>query len=500
MKRWPRSALLLAPGLVLFLLTLLWPIAALSARSFSAGTTPEAVHLVEVRLWLLFGKSLLLSLIAAASAIMLAIPAVFVVGRLGRLSAAPALGGMLLAPLLLPPMVYAFGWQRAGLDAWPPVVGVVWVWTCWCWPIPAMLIGAAWAKSGRAAYEAALLVTSPLRAFVGAVLPTLARPVLVAAAILMVLFTGEYSVPHAWGVPVLATELLGWAAQSANPADVLWPAMPLIAFTWPALGLVVWLGKRHLLAPPEETDAPPPIQPRFAVIVPALLALTVAVPLGNLIVRIGGWHLMDDALAVYRRELFASLGTAVLAGVIAVLMGLSLNISLRVRRVAMPVALLVGVLPGALIGQAVLTAYQPVWFIYNYWPLMLIGYVARYAWIGLLAAWLVESLSGHHIVDQARTDGANEPQIWLRLRYAPNIALLLCAAGVVTGMALSDVAVGTLLVVPGIGPISAILLEKFHRLEDGMLVALSLWMVVAALPAAVLAWLTLRLQSRGVSH
>jgi hypothetical protein len=46
--------------------------------------------------------------------------------------------------------------------------------------------------------------------------------------------------------------------------------------------------------------------------------------------------------------------------------------------------------------------------------------------------------------------------------------------------------------VPGFSPIAQVIIEKFHRFEDGMLISLSFWLVAAALPGVVLLIVALR--------
>jgi ABC-type Fe3+ transport system permease subunit len=227
--------------------------------------------------------------------------------------------------------------------------------------------------------------------------------------------------------------------------------------------------------------------------------MTVVLPVGALIGRLPSLGTMGQALHTYPTELWTSLAIAAAAGVAAVWMGVSAIAVRRVRPVVVGAVLVFGVLPAALVGHAVLAAYLPVGFVYNSWLLLAIGYVARYGWIGVLVAWLAWRSAGSDVVAQARTDGAGEIDITLGLRYRPNIALLLCGVAVVAAMSLADVALGSLLTVPGIGPISGKLMEKFHRFEYGMLVSLSLWLVAAALPPVVLAWIALRLRRGAVT-
>ncbi|MCH8243344.1 MAG: hypothetical protein IH897_12155 [Planctomycetes bacterium] len=59
-------------------------------------------------------------------------------------------------------------------------------------------------------------------------------------------------------------------------------------------------------------------------------------------------------------------------------------------------------------------------------------------------------------------------------------------------MSIADVATSSLVRVPSFSPIALILIEKFHRFEDGMLISLSVWLVGATLPATILLMLALR--------
>jgi ABC-type Fe3+ transport system permease subunit len=493
-KSRPLPTLVVLPGVALFLLSVVIPTVALLIRSVGLGATEGESVLGQTRYWVLLGRSLRLAAGGAALSVALSLPGAYVVGRLGRVSAKPMVGALLLAPLLLPPMVYAFGWQRLTPQLLPDELRCVWVWASWCWPIPAMLIGTSWARWGRSAYEAAVLEGSSGRAFFRVVLPLLVRPATLGGLIVLALLIGEYSVPHACNLVVAATSLLGWASQSSRPADVLVPSLPLIILILVALAAAGWVWRRRGQAQVETTEASAATA-RSAVLVVVMVgvvALTVALPITALAWTLKSWAVMREALTTYRTELASSVAIALTAGLVSVAMGMSLVVSGRWRLPVVIAALALGIVPGALVGEGVLVAYQGVRPVYNNWPLLAIGFTARYGWIGILTAWLAAVSVGRDERAQARTDGAGRTQISLRLGYAPNVALLATGVAIVAAMSLADVAAASLLQVPSVGPISLILIEKFHRFEDGMLISLSLWLVAGAVPAAVLAWAALR--------
>src|SRR3989304_3988553 len=60
---------------------------------------------------------------------------------------------------------------------------------------------------------------------------------------------------------------------------------------------------------------------------------------------------------------------------------------------------------------------------------------------------------------------------------------------VIAVLPVADVATSSLVRVPTFNPIGHVVIEKFHRFEDGMLISLSLCLVSAAIPPALLfAW------------
>jgi ABC-type Fe3+ transport system permease subunit len=191
----------------------------------------------SLSLWL---RSAGLAAGGAAGAILLGLVGAVVVAGLGGKRGDGWRAGVIVAPLLFPPMIYAFGWNR--LLPLPGEWACVAVWATWAWPVAALLLGSAWRATGRDRWEAALLVTSRWRAIVDVVFPMLWRPALVCFCVLFAFFLGDYAVPHACGLIVGATELLLAAESAAHPAAVLGAAMPaagailtalaLAAFTW----------------------------------------------------------------------------------------------------------------------------------------------------------------------------------------------------------------------------------------------------------------------------
>jgi ABC-type spermidine/putrescine transport system permease subunit II len=98
------------------------------------------------------------------------------------------------------------------------------------------------------------------------------------------------------------------------------------------------------------------------------------------------------------------------------------------------------------------------------------------------------------LVDAARADGASAADIAIHLRLIPWWPLLLVVVLITAAFALADPATGVLLSVPSVHPLAQIIIEKFHRFEDAMLVSLSLTLLAAALPPAILLGVITRLK------
>ncbi len=460
------------------------PSVAIVVRSITAGQPPSGGWLLSTRQWTLLGSTAGMASISVFAATTLALPAAYVTADI-RCTDRPWIIAIMLMPLLLPPMVYAFGSQR--LVNLPPTVQCVWTWASWGWPIPAMIIGAGWSRFGRAAFEAALLSVSAGTAFVRVALPCLLRYAAVAGLILFILFMGEYSVPHACALNVYATDLLG-IAESHGPAaiEVLWPSLPLAGVVGLAalLALALWHRSSASMEALPGMTTPPPASRRAVAVVIVLLGVTVIVPLVRLFWQreIVSW--VTEAWRTYHLELLQSVGIAAVSGLVAVVMGAGLALWGAGRSIGLGWALVCGILPGAVIGQALIAAYLNVPVVYNYWPIVVASYVARFGWVGMLVGSVAVANVWPELVDQARTDGADSFAVDTRVRLWPNLPVLAAGGLLVASMSLADVTAIALVRVPSIGTISLTLLEKMHRFEEGMLASLSFCLILAALPAA----------------
>ncbi len=448
----------------------------------------------SARQWGLLRDTVILAGAAMVTALVLSLPAACVVGQTRRLSTRPILVALMASPLLLPPMVYTFGWQRLAATL-PPRLLCIGMWAAWGWPIPALIVGSGWARAGRAGYEAALLSTTAGAAFLRVGLPLLWRPLAISGLILFVLFLGEYTVPHACGLSVYATDLLGLAeAYGPRAIEVLWPSVPLIGLlaSAGALAWATWRGSADQDAGAAGVaEASRRSRAALACVI-VILGLTIVTP----IVRLA-WHAsilewVNLAWRTYRVELCQSVAVSVAGGLAAVLMGTGLAMHSLGRRLVVGWAVAFGLLPGALVGQALVVAYLPVPPVYDQWPIVVFCHVARFGWIGLLAAMLAWRQVPPDLVQQARADGADALAVDTHVRLWPNWPTLLCGAGLVAALSLADITAISLVRVPSVGTISLTLIEKMHRFEEEMLVALSLWLVAAAVPPAVLMAVALR--------
>lgn len=484
------TSLLIAAGGAVFLLAFVWPTIALILGSAAVGQAPDGGFTFSSRQWGLLWRSGWLSAAATAVCLILSLPGAYWIGQGRRLSRQPLVAASLFAVLLCPPMVFAFGWERLLPKNFDPHLRCIAVWALWAWPIPAWIIGAAWSRGGRTVFEAALLSTSHVRTFIHVALPALLRPIGLSALILFILFFGDYGVPHACGLTVYATELLGWATSSSRLIDVVWPAILPVGVTLLTLVVLFPLWPRF---DRDEAGDGMPADRRSSLLHLVVIAIFVAswlLPMVTLVVKLTSATVLTEALRTYGVDLACSLGVAILSGIVAVGMGVGIA-ALRVPSVPVVWAVIFGALPGALIGESLVAAYNRPLFgwLYDHWAIVALGYVARFGWIGMAIGMLVIPGRKDDLSAQARTDGATNADMTFHLFIPMNRAILCGGVAVIAALSVADVATSTLVRVPTFNPIAHVVIEKFHRFEDGMLISLSFCLVSVAIPPALLlAW------------
>ena len=488
-----RAARLLAG--IIFIAAFAYPMVALVLACVTAAEDPTAPWAPSGRQWGLLGRSCWLAAAATLACITVALPAALVVAHHARGIGQALFTAAALGCLLCPPMVYSFGWDRLLPAGVHPHLRCIAVWAMWAWPIPAWLIAAGWRRGGRQAYEAALLDAPQVRALIVAARPALLRYVVLSAFVLFVLFVCDYGVPHACGLIVYATELLSWASNSPQPADAVLPALPVLALTTGMLAMVAMLYRRSAIQEAGDIESAGGAVAAATVIAWVVLLLGSALPMGALAARLSAWSAVPAAWRTYNLDLVWSFSVAASAGVVSVVMGWCLLSWTLLCRAGVGISVLFGALPGAVTGAALVAAYNRPAFalVYDHWPIVLLSYVTHYGWVGMLAAAAAAPWRRSEVIRQAQLDGADAAAALDRVVLPLHWPVLLAGAGMVAVLSLGDVAACSLVRVPGYAPLAHVLIEKFHRFEDDMLISLSLTVVFAAGVTALLCTCLLRI-------
>ncbi len=485
-----------------FALAMVWPTLALLGRCLTQGVSPDGGFTFSMRQLGLLWRSVWLAGAAAGLSLFISLPGAYVVGRLGGPSRRPLILGLLVAILLTPPMICAFGWEHVlpvGFNSYARCVGV---WSLWAWPIPALIIGTGWSRAARSPHEAALLVASRSTAFLRVALPQLVPYVVLSVLIVFLLCFRDYSVPHACGLLVFSTELLGWARDSTHTIDTVWPSLLSVMVTGGAmLGAYVvwrraaWAGDDdQSMAHGPEYGSAGSRRDILTLLALACFSVSWLLPLGALVGKLASSEAFGSALRTYGADLAWSLGLACGCGVTVVCMGLGLVACCRFRGWALGWSIAFGALPGALIGESLIAAYNypSMWPVYDHWPIVALCFVARFGWVGPVTALMAVRVVSPQLVAQARIDGAGPAEVFSQILLPLSLPTLLCGGAIAAALSLAEVAASSLVRVPPFTLVSQVLIEKFHRFEYGLLVSLSLWLVAAALVPAVLLAIVLK--------
>jgi iron(III) transport system permease protein len=265
---WLFCALFFGPFLIYPVVQVL--IGALSSVDFSTQTrtfTPSLLLLplqrpiVREALINSFWLGILATLLASA----IAIPLAYAAARL-KFWGKATLTGLLLVPLLLPPLVGAVGLQQmlaregfintllnrldnpidflgsSALNGWGPLLMVVLVSSLHLYPLIYLNVSAAWANIDSSLEEAAENQgASPWRVFFTVTLPLLLPGYLSGALIVFIFAFTDLGTPLIFGYKKVASVLIFDARTTQNPVGYV-VALYLVVLS----GLIFWISRRYL--------------------------------------------------------------------------------------------------------------------------------------------------------------------------------------------------------------------------------------------------------------
>ncbi len=506
--RWLTITACAAAGLIL-VAGWIAPAAGMVVAAMNPSAISTAVVHVPPALTLL-RDSLLLSIVAAVLAIVLAIAPAGVLATVSGRHAGLVLG-LILSPLLIPPQVYAYAWGLLGsmygpLSAILPLHRVgIWqnlparaglISAGWLWPVPALILAAGWRTAGRPVYLLASLDTTPLRAFLRAVLPSL-RPWLVASvALVFVITLLEYPIPHLTVVRVYATELLLLSDAFAPPGQIVRMALH-IALIVAVVGLISYGSVRALrgwqaVEEDESGRSLPMGGVGYVLPMLALLAWTFSVGIPALAMwlnlRVSGAWLAGFRL--FSDEWWLSLGIAIATGVIAGVMatGTSLlaaasprsgrSLLSGVARAGAFVAAGGAMLPPVALGVGYILVYNRdnvLGDVYTDTPVLwCLALAARYSAIVVLITWLTVGRRAIAAAEQAQTDGAGRWDVLSSVILPTAWPSLLAGMLVVAGLTMFEIVLTQLLASARYSSIALTLLAQMHYGRDDTVITTSL--------------------------
>jgi ABC-type Fe3+ transport system permease subunit len=440
----------------------------------------------------------------------------------GRLQ--PIVWGMVLAPLLIPPQIYAYAWELASgphgvLRGALPTVTAAGPWggsvraglisAGWLWPIVAMIVGAGWRSTGRSVYAMAILDTRPSVAYLRVVLPALRHHLMAGACLVFAVAMIEYAIPHLTLSRVWATEMLLLVDAGAPPRQILGMAGQVMLVVLAVLaGAAVSLRATADWQVVEVDDmaeragrhlgAGRLARAGFA----CVWLMTVGLPVVAMAASLRRSTAWTEAVTLFAREWTVSLAVAAGAGLLSVMLAAATMMMLRASgrpglRWASGLCFLAAMVPPAALGVGFITVFNqpgPLGTLYDRTPVVwCLSLVGRYGAVAVLIAWLALGRRSIAAVEQARVDGATSVQV-LGYVLLPMLGPTLAAAGlIVMLLSLFEVVVTHLAGPVGYPSLALTLLNHMHYGRDDVVIATSLAACAGGLVLTmVCGWLLVR--------
>ena len=414
---------------------------------------------------------------------------------------------VLCAPLAVPAFVNGYGWVST-THAVQSFGGAVAVVSLSYYPLVYLPTVAALRRLDPGLEDvAAALGHTPVRRFVGVVLPTISPAVLGGALLVGLHLLAEYGALQLLNYPTLTTAILEQYGTAFNgpAATLLAGVLVLFCLVLLSLELMVRGRRRHARLGPGTARALQPVPlGRHAIWVTAMLSALALLALAVPLVSLGRWLVRGSSTALDLGELAGAASTTV---------GLAVAGGLLATLAALPVAWLAvrhpgwlgtlverstyttGAMPGIVVALALVTvSIRGMPFLYQTLPLLVLGYAILFLPRAVVSVRSSLELAPPILEDVARSLGCSGPHAAARVTL-PVILPGLGASAALVALAVSTELTATLLLAPiGVSTLSTRFWSDASSVAYGAAAPYALALIVLSIPAT---WLLSRITVGG---
>ena len=360
-----RNILALGLGLLLVLLCFV-PIAAVSVSALSSLYSQPVFN---TSTFVLFGKSVLLSLAVSLTDVMIGSLLAYVLLRVQLIFRLP-LFVLFAVPLFVPSYIHALSWSRLLMETGyaEDIVMTYWVLTASYYPVALLLASVGLLHWDQRFQEAAELCATPVSAWREVQWRFLRNYLLLAGFLIFFLVFSDFGVPDLFQVHVYSTEIFIQLSAYLDTGAAILASLPPLILGGVLLTVVIRILHRVQLGTSDGRKRSPHLKdmglfqwPLFMLVILLLFVLAL-LPIGNLVALVGSLDFIIKALMMAWQDILTSVVISFLATLVA--LGLGVLLAYVVSRRLAPagngfrfLSLLMLILPAALLALG----YINVW-------------------------------------------------------------------------------------------------------------------------------------------
>ncbi|MHC4432963.1 MAG: 6-bladed beta-propeller [Planctomycetota bacterium] len=426
---------------------------------------------------------------------------------------------LLLIPLVLPRYVLYYAWGLllspttelgAYLSSRPELARFVGTFSSslvlalWHWPLAALLLAHRWASFDRQILDCASLDANNFETFKKVTLPLLARPLLLAFAVVFVLSLSEFATFHLAGVQTIGTELAVLYEETGSQANLARAAWPVVVV---ALALAVILARISrawsLDSAAARTGELESRRWQWIVLL-VLIGISLIIPVALLVSNMTDTQALRQFFKLHCDDLAWSLVVAGTAAAIACFVAFgALSLKTHRRRyfwklisfVLCTSILLVMFVPASVIAVSLLQmlavcnvpmAMRQSWYVVS------AGQASRFAGVALILLLLTRHAYRRCLSEMASLDGATGWKAWWYVHLPATWPLVVGTFILIVMFSITELSATMILLPAGLPNFAQRLLNQMHYARDQQVIASCLALICLFLFLTVVVVLLLR--------